>query len=214
MRWIGCLFCKTYLCICYYWQELEKIACLFFFEFVNFCSRRRKRKETGTLDRRLYWSHDSSLFFFSEIIARVHLYTGNVTWCRGDILQIDAQITFRAIGLPGLKRLSVDEIKNEDYVSQEKVVFDKLKKGETILYFRSLSFDQCVGIGLLLNYSRTSGLLELLVWKKKVHPTRPLFEVYYTKSSTGKYVNGIKAYIQMVGIRADKLLFVKNQQQL
>ena len=137
-----------------------------------------------------------------------------MTWCRGDILQIDAQITFRAIGLPGLKRLSVDEIKNEDYVSQEKVVFDKLKKGETILYFRSLSFDQCVGIGLLLNYSRTSGLLELLVWKKKVHPTRPLFEVYYTKSSTGKYVNGIKAYIQMVGIRADKLLFVKNQQQL
>ena len=118
-------------------------------------------------------------------------------WCRGDILQIDAQITFRAIGLPGLKQLSVGKIKNEDYVSQEKVVFDKLEIDKTMLYVRSLSFYQCVSTGVLRNYYRTSGLLEFSAFGTESRPTRRLDEVYYTnyESSTGKDVNRIKAFL-------------------
>ena len=141
-----------------------------------------------------YWSHDSSLFFLSEIIARVHLQTNKSSWCLGDILQLDAQITFRSTALPGLKRLSVDEIKNADYVSREKVVFEKLKKGETILFFKTLLFGKCLRVGILLSYDLEWGLLKLGTIGAQRNPYKRLNEVYYTKSSTGKNVNGIKAF--------------------
>ena len=128
----------------------------------------------------------------SEIIARVHLKTSKRSWCRGDILQVDAQITFRSTALHGLKRLSVDELKNIDYVSQEKVVFEKLEKGKTILFFKS-PVDNCLRAGTLLNYYRDNGLLELAAFGPEVNPFKGLNEVHYAKNSTGKNGNGIKA---------------------
>ncbi|XP_015756450.1 PREDICTED: fibulin-1-like [Acropora digitifera] len=118
-----------------------------------------------------------------KIIARVHLKTSKRSWCRGDILQVDAQITFRSTALHGLKRLSVDELKNIDYVSQEKVVFEKLEKGKTILFFES-SFDKCLRAGTLLNYYRDSGLLQLAAFGPETHPFKRLNEVHYAKNST------------------------------
>ena len=127
----------------------------------------------------------------SEIIVRVHLKTGKKpnSRCRGDILQIDAQVTFRSTAVSGLKRFSFDEIKNKDYVSREKVVVEKLKKGKTVLLFEGI--DKCLRVGIFLKYYRKTGLLALGAEK---HPIKRLYEVHYAKSSTGKNVNGINAF--------------------
>lgn len=132
-----------------------------------------------------------SLFFFSEIIARVHLNTGKKTnsRCRGDILQIDTQITFRSPALSALKRFSFDEIKNEDYVSQEKVVLEKLKKGKTVLLFEGI--DKCLRAGTFLHYYPKTGYVFL---KGKQRGIKRLYEVHYAKSSTGKNINGISVF--------------------
>ena len=127
----------------------------------------------------------------SEIIVRVHLKTGKKpnSRCRGDILQIDAQVTFRSTAVSGLKRFSFDEIKNKDYVSREKVVVEKLKKGKTVLLFEGI--DKCLRVGIFLKYYRKTGLLALGAEK---HPIKRLYEVHYAKSSTGKNVNEINAF--------------------
>ena len=153
----------------------------------------KREKKKRTLDRCLYWSHDSLLFFLSEIIVRVHLNTGKKPnpRCRGDILQIDAQITFRTTALSGLKRFSVDQIKNEDYVSQEKVVVEKLKRGKTVLLFEGI--DKCLRFGIFLKYYRKTGLLALGALER---PIKRLYEVHYAESSTGKNakLNGINVF--------------------
>ena len=94
-----------------------------------------------------------------------------------------------------MKRLSVDELKNIDYVSQEKVVFEKLEKRKTILFFES-SFDKCLRAGTLLNYyrDRDGGLLELAAFGPETRPFKGLNEVHYAKNSTGKNGNEIKAF--------------------
>ncbi|XP_044183632.1 fibrillin-1-like [Acropora millepora] len=116
-----------------------------------------------------------------KIIVRVHLKTGKKpnSRCRGDILQIDAQVTFRSTAVSGLKRFSFDEIKNKDYVSREKVVVEKLKKGKTVLLFEGI--DKCLRVGIFLKYYRKTGLLALGAEK---HPIKRLYEVHYAKSST------------------------------
>ena len=93
-----------------------------------------------------------------------------------------------------MKRLSVDELKNADYVSQEKVVFEKLEKGKIMLFRVSSLFDKCLRVGTLLNYYRESDLLEFFALGRESRPFRRLHEVYYIKRSTGKNVNGIKAF--------------------
>lgn len=70
--------------------------------------------------------------------------------CRGDIVQIDTQLTIRSTELGALRRFSFDEITSENYFSQRGVRNPEYLKSGDVLLFEGA--DYCLRVGSFKSY--------------------------------------------------------------
>ena len=130
------------------------------------------------------------LFFLSEVMALVYMYChrnqgGSI---QGDIVQIDTEATLRHRDpSKGLHRFSFNHLHHYVcQVNQEKVVVEKLRRDQDLLYFVD-SYQ--LRVAVFVKYYEDSGYLLLTSLRSKMYWKKQLNEVYYSYSFSGKDAN-------------------------
>lgn len=129
------------------------------------------------------------LFFLSEVMALVYFYCHRNRGAsnQGDIVQIDTEATLRLRDPSrGLRRFSFSEFDSACQVNQEKVVVEKLRRDQDLLYFVD---SYRLRIAVFVKYYEDSGYLLLSSLRGSFHWKKQVNEVYYSYSFSGKDAN-------------------------
>jgi len=163
--------------------------CPFSYEFAIFCPHKKGKRKTRLIEDCIETMICHLLFFLSEVMAFVYMQCSrdHGRSIRGDIVQTDTETTLRHVDpSKGFQRFSFNDLHHVCQVNQEKVVVERLRRDQDLLY---LDDSYQLKLAVFVKYYEDSGYLLLASPRSSIRWKKRLNEVYYNYSYSGKDAN-------------------------